>query len=385
LQYFIYFFLKKTSENFRFFALLKKEAIMLHQNDEELLADESFINYCLKRNEADMHAWMKIVRDNPGAAAHIEELRTLVILTSKGVQNIELKSQIAKLGRRIELAEETVASVSPVLGTRSISRKLMVAAACFLLIAATTIYYFVSSSNSSTSYRSSYITQPAEKKSLVLSDGTKVILNADSKLSIAPDFGNGERSVQLDGEAFFDVAHNASKPFVVHTTRMDIKVLGTAFNVKAYETDDLFETALIRGSVELSLKKEQKTIMLHPNEKYVLREVQPQVASSVESTTSREIHGEGLLPVKIDKVDTSIVEVSWTENKIAFVDEPFAQVVKKLERWYGVPIIVNDGVLLENLYTGSFRNESIEDVLSALQFSKPFTYKKENDVIRISK
>jgi ferric-dicitrate binding protein FerR (iron transport regulator) len=117
----------------------------------------------------------------------------------------------------------------------------------------------------------------------------------------------------------------------------------------------------------------------------VLREVQPQVASPVESTTRMKIHSEGLLPVKIDKVDTSIVEVSWTQNKIAFMDEPFAQVVKKLERWYGVPIIVNDGVLLENLYTGSFRNESIEDVLSALQFSKPFTYKKENDVIRISK
>ena len=358
---------------------------MLHQNDEELLADESFINYCLKRNEADMHAWMKIVRDNPGAAAHIEELRTLVILTSKGVQNIELKSQIAKLGRRIELAEETVASVSPVLGTRSISRKLMVAAACFLLIAATTIYYFVSSSNSSTSYRSSYITQPAEKKSLVLSDGTKVILNADSKLSVASDFGQEQRSVQLDGEAFFDVAHNAAKPFVVHTARMDVKVLGTAFNVKAYESDELFETALVRGSIELSLKKEKKTITLRPNEKYVLREVQPAVVSAEKRTATRKIHSEGLLPVKIDKIDTSIIEVSWTENKIAFVDEPFALVIKKLERWYGMSIIVDDDALLENLYTGSFRNESIEDVLSALQFSRPFTYKKENDIIRISK
>ncbi len=359
---------------------------MLHQNDEELLADESFINYCLKRNEADMHRWMKIVRDNPGDAAHIEELRTLIILTSRGVQDIELKNQIAQLGRRIErIEEETVAPVNPVSGTRSINRKLMAAAACFLLIAGTAIYYFVRSSKSSTSYQYSYVTQPAEKKSLVLSDGTKVILNADSKLSIAPDFGNRERRVQLDGEAFFDVAHHASKPFIVHTTRMDVKVLGTAFNVKAYKSDELFETALIRGSIELSLKREQKTIILHPNEKYVLHEVQPQVTPAAETRTGRKIHTEGLLPLKIDKIDTSIVEVSWIENKIAFVDEPFVQVIKKLERWYGVSIIVDDGGLLENLYTGSFRNESIEDVLSALQFSKPFTYKKENDVIRISK
>jgi ferric-dicitrate binding protein FerR (iron transport regulator) len=359
---------------------------MLHQNDEELLADESFINYCLKRNEADMHRWMKIVRDNPGDAAHIEELRTLVILTSRGIQDIELKNQVAQLGRRIErIEEETVVPVNPVPGTRSINRKLMAAAACFLLLAATTFYYFVRSGQSSTAYPSFYATQPAEKKSLVLADGTKVILNADSKLLIMPGFGGEERRVELDGEAFFDVTHNASKPFVVHTTRMDVKVLGTAFNVKAYETDDLFETALIRGSVELSLKREQKKIMLRPNEKYVLREVQPQVASPVESTTRMKIHSEGLLPVKIDKVDTSIVEVSWTQNKIAFMDEPFAQVIKKLERWYGVSINVEDDALMENLYTGSFRNESIEDVLSALQFSKPFTYKKENDVIRISK
>ncbi|HTN05482.1 FecR family protein [Agriterribacter sp.] len=358
---------------------------MLHQNDEELLADESFINYCLERNEADMHAWMQIVRDNPETAARIEELRTLVILAGKGLQNIELKNQMAKLGRRIELAEEAVASAKPVSITRSVNRKLIAAAACFLLIAATTTYYFVRSGKSPASYRSSYITQPAEKKSLVLSDGTKVILNADSKLSIAPGFGQEERRVQLDGEAFFDVAHNASKPFVVHTARMDVKVLGTAFNVKAYATDDLFETALIRGSVELSLKKEKKTVMLRPNEKYVLREIRPGVALAEESITGRKTHSEGLLPVKIDKVDTSIVEVSWTENKIAFADEPFAQVVKKLERWYGVSIIVDDDVLPGNLYTGSFRNESIEDVLSALQFSRPFTYKKENDVIRISK
>ena len=84
-------------------------------------------------------------------------------------------------------------------------------------------------------------------------------------------------------------------------------------------------------------------------------------------------------------MDTSIVEVSWTENKLAFMDEPFGDILKKLERWYGIHITVTDPSLMDNLYTGSFRNESIDDVLSALQFSKSFTYKKQGNDIIISR
>lgn len=360
---------------------------MLHQNDEELLADESFINYCLGLNEADILKWEKSLREDPSESSRIEELRALVLLTSQGVQNIELKNQIAELGRRIDIAEEAVATAGAVSRSRSVNWALLAAAACLVLIIGTAIFYFAGTHGISPALSPiAYATRPAEKKSFVLPDGSKVILNADSRLSVDAGFGEKERRIHLEGEAFFDVAHNASKPFIVQTSRMDVKVLGTAFNVKAYTTDNLFETSLIRGSIELSLKKEHKTVTLHPHEKYVLRETRPEAARAVEShpgSSKKDV--QGLAPVRVSKMDTSIVEVSWTENKIAFMDEPLGDVLKKLERWYGIHITVTDPSLMDNLYTGFFRNESIDDVLSALQFSKPFTYKKRGDDIIISK
>ena len=360
---------------------------MLHQNDEELLADESFINYCLGFNEGDILKWEKMLREHPSESARIEELRALVLLTSRGVQHIELKNQLTELERRINSAEEeAVAITGSASRNRSIRRMLMAAAACLVLIAGAAIFYLAGPTGAPpVADPLSYATKPAEKKSFVLPDGSRVILNADSRLSVDTGFGAKERRIHLDGEAFFDVAHNASKPFIVQTSRMDIKVLGTAFNVKDYTADDLFETSLIRGSIELSLKKEHKTVMLHPHEKYMLRETRTPATAAVRSQPRSSAGIQGLVPVKISKMDTSIVEVSWTQNRIAFMDEPLGDVLKKLERWYGIHITVTDPSLMDNLYTGSFRNESVDDVLSALQFSKPFTYKKQGDDIIISK
>lgn len=358
---------------------------MLHQTDEALLADESFINYCLGRNDADITMWTKIIQDNPAETARIDELRTIVLLTSRGIQNIELKNQIAELGRKIDLSEEEAAATGSAQKSRSI-KWVPAAAACLVLIAGAAIFYLVSTGTRPVASALSYTTQPGEKKALILPDGSKVIMNADSKLFVDAGFGEKERCIRLDGEAFFDVAHDASKPFIVQTSRMDIKVLGTAFNVNAYAADDLFEASLIRGSIELSLKKEHKTLTLRPNEKYVLRETRPEAAKAVGSDPGSGKTGVQVPAlVRVSKVDTSIVEVSWTVNRIAFMDEPFGDVLKKLERWYGIHITVTDSSLMDNLYTGSFRNESIDDVLSALQFSKPFTYKKQDNDIIISR
>ncbi|MCC6289528.1 MAG: DUF4974 domain-containing protein [Chitinophagaceae bacterium] len=363
---------------------------MLHLNDEELLADEGFINYCLGRNETDVKKWNKLILDNPADAVRLDELRTLVLLTSQGIQNIELKNQITELGRRIDLSEgEAVAITGSVYKRRSIGWTLMTAAACVVLIIGTTIFYRSQNRTVPADSPLSYITRLAEKKSLVLPDGSKVILNAGSHISLAPDFGQTDRKILLDGEAYFDVAHDTTKPFIVQTSSMDVKVLGTAFNVKAYATDATYETSLIRGSIQLSLKKEHKTILLHPNEKYVLKEETKNISAATVNTSgitpkSTQLP-EGLVPVKIDKKDTSIVEVSWTENKLAFADEPLDEVAKKLERWYGVKIEITDAGIAKNAYTASFRNEDIMNVLAALQFSRPFTFKKENDEIIISK
>lgn len=364
---------------------------MLHEDDESLLVNESFINYCLKRNEQDVLYWEKFIRDNPDELNRIEELKLMVLLTSHNIHEIELKNQIALLNEKIELSEALIEHNKSVPFTKIFTAwRIAAAAACILIITGFGYYYFSGSQTTAPSPTQIYFTKTTEKKSLLLPDGSKVILNAESNISVPADFGQKDRRVVLDGEAFFDVTHDANKPFIVQTSRMDVKVLGTAFNVKAYHTDAVYETALIRGSIQLSLKHKRTTVMLRPNEKYVLRDEEPnqdKVSPEAVITKKRNYVNieEGLVPVKIYKKDTTIAEVSWTDDKLTFVAEPLEEVAKKLERWYGVKIEITDPVIAGNPYTASFRNEDIMNVLAALQFSKPFTFKKENNEIVISK
>ncbi|MFT3703705.1 MAG: DUF4974 domain-containing protein [Agriterribacter sp.] len=365
---------------------------MLHDDDESLLADESFINYCLGRNAQDVLRWKRFIEDHPGELNRIEDLKMMVLLTSSNVHEIELKNQIALLNEKIEFSEGLIEPTKSVPSINNNRRWWMIAAAaCFVTICGLA-WYFIDQHNASApvSPVPTFATKPTQKKSFILPDGSTVILNAESSITLAPDFGQTSRRLTLTGEAFFDVTHDAAKPFIVETERMNVKVLGTAFNVKAYSTDAVYETSLLRGSVELSVKGESKTLMLHPNQKYVLanttaQENKPSLKSQQRIATIEKTNEEGLQPLKIIRKDTSIVEVSWTENKLAFADEPLSEVAKKLERWYGVKIVITDPGIANTAYNGSFRNEDIINVLSALQFSKPFTFQKQNDEIIISK
>ena len=114
-------------------------------------------------------------------------------------------------------------------------------------------------------------TAEGSRTHLTLPDGTKVWLNAGSHLSYGKTYNAATREVNLTGEAFFDVARNSQKPFLIHTARIDIQVLGTSFNVKSYPTDRTTEATLIRGSIEVSIKdRPSEKIILRPNEKLVI-------------------------------------------------------------------------------------------------------------------
>lgn len=356
---------------------------MSEQDAAGLLADESFINYCFGRNANDMAYWEEYLSVHPHEKEHLEELKAIVLLTSRSAKNAEMQSQLEKLKQSIDYQERiTIDAVRP----KYIARVSKVAAVIggILLTGILTWYYFSGTKNTQAVIASTkFATQKAERKSFVLPDGSKVVLNAESHISLSDHFNENDRVVELSGEAFFDVAHDASRPFVVKTNNMDVKVLGTAFNVKAYESDETSETSLIRGSVELSLKKENKKITLSPNEKYLLRTATSETNNQTEALTPLPAIASGLLPVRVSKKDTAIVEVSWAENKLVFVDEPFEELVKQLGRWYGINIEIADPSLKSIPYTASFRNEGIEDVLAALQFTKAFTFERKNDTIMI--
>ncbi len=221
-------------------------------------------------------------------------------------------------------------------------------------------------------------THNGSKTHLVMPDGTLVWLNAGSRLTYDRNFGTAYREVTLTGEAFFDVARNVERPFVIHTARIDVKVLGTRFNVKSYPTDRTTEATLIRGSIEVSIKdRPSEKIILKPNEKLVV--------ANDDSTLHRNVYGhhavngdESLVSIRKPTYETTtgaVIETSWVDNKLVFQDEEFGELEDRMERWYGMEIRFDNPRLEAWRFTGTFQNETIQQALEALKLTANFYYK----------
>jgi len=222
------------------------------------------------------------------------------------------------------------------------------------------------------------------KTNLILPDGSKVWLNAGSSLTYDSAYGKNIREVALSGEAFFDVVKNKEKPFIIHASKINVRVLGTEFNVRAYPSDKTTEASLIRGSIEVTFKdKPSSKIILKPNEKIVVdndRYLRDILTNShpVSQEKLHEIPGVDVKKLTYENKTGTIIETSWVENKLIFQDEAFDDLARQLERWYGVSIIFKNDRLKENRLTGSFKNETIRQALDALKFTASFNYGIDN-------
>jgi len=239
------------------------------------------------------------------------------------------------------------------------------------------------------------ISKPAEvatpngaRSKILLPDGTNVWLNSGSKIMYNKDLDTSSiREVYLSGEAFFDVVKNAGRPFIIHTAKMDVKVLGTRFNVKAYDDDQTTETSLIKGSVEVSLKNNPgRKYLLKPNQKLVLSNDLPVKAAKGMATVALPEVTTNLVEIKpltyLQGTETDI-ESSWTKNLLSFEDEAFIDVAKKMERWYDVSIEFKNKRWEDKFLNGSFEKESLEQALKALKYTTGFNYKIDHNKITI--
>jgi len=228
-------------------------------------------------------------------------------------------------------------------------------------------------------------TKNGSKSKLQLPDGTQVWLNSGSNISYENDFGGTSRQVKLTGEAFFDVVKDPLRPFVIHTATLDIKVLGTAFNVRSYPEEKVTETSLIRGAVEITLKaSSEKKIVLKPNEKLVVSNDSSSFIkdSSHAVNTLKKPTVMTLTQVHHLEKDSIATEMLWTRNKLVFDGETLSEVALKLERWYGVKVIIKGEELKDIEYTGVFSDDNLTEVLYALQLSGNFKYViRRNEVI----
>ncbi len=235
--------------------------------------------------------------------------------------------------------------------------------------------------------------KPGSRSQIILPDGTIVRLNGSSSLTYQKDFNEKVRNVYLDGEAYFDVTKDANHPFIVHTSNIDIKVLGTLFNVKCYEQDETIETTLLRGSIEVYNKADPSApkVILKPNEKLVFRKKTNEdflpknkiKADSVQNSSANDEISISAIPA--NQPDSLKEETSWLYNRLIIDDDNFIKMAEKMERWYGVKIQILNPELEKYRFKGIFQKETVEQALGALQLTARFTYKIENDTIKIMK
>jgi len=233
-------------------------------------------------------------------------------------------------------------------------------------------------------------TRPTLKSLITLPDGTVITLNSATTLRYPDSFGDGSREVYLDGEAYFDVAKDPQRPFIIHTNKMNIRVLGTAFNVKSYQNELMSETTLIKGSIEVTLSdRPSDRIILKPSEKLIVqdntsivRNTDKAAASHTDSTGKGTRYSLTNLTYFRNNTKT-VVETSWVENKLVFSDKDFTQLSGQLERWYGVHIVFENDKVQEYRFTGLFEKESLPEALDALKMIEPFNYRIRNSVVYI--
>jgi transmembrane sensor len=243
-------------------------------------------------------------------------------------------------------------------------------------VAASLIFYFFFYHNSNPAGKVNHSiaqnavsTKPGSESKLQLPDGTQVWLNSDSKIIYGESFLGEFREVQLTGEAYFDVAKDKEHPFIIHTQTMDLKVLGTAFNVRAYANEKNTETSLIHGSIEITLKNNpDKKIILKPDEKLIIQNsgFPVPVPQKEISGVNRERPLMILGRIHFREKDSSATETLWVKNKLAFDEESLESIASKIERWYDVKVVITDEKLKQAAFSAVFTDESLPEVIEAL-------------------
>ncbi|HVW61670.1 MAG TPA: FecR domain-containing protein, partial [Puia sp.] len=354
--------------------------------------NDSFIAYCFQSNEADVRYWEDYLRTYPGEGRTIDHARDMVLNLSILLQE---NGENAGLERSGEYQLITNLYEKEHLQTIDADRRphrariggnwlKMAAAAVFLAAVILPLVIKRATNTENLPGKEAPVqemmvltSQKGEKKIFYLPDSSKVILNAGSSLEVSKGFGEDNRTVSLEGEAYFDIKRHTRHPFRVRALGYDVTVLGTVFNIKAYAGEKTTELDLISGKVQVSEVGGAGKWMIKPLQKLVLpNNERTEAGGSVHPVVK------DLMPRRSDSI---ITETAWQQNRLEIVNETFGSMKNRLERWFNVKIVFADDQVREYPFTGYFSDESIQQVLKAFQYSYPFNYKIENDIVTIWK
>lgn len=214
------------------------------------------------------------------------------------------------------------------------------------------------------SYYNEVYVPKGEKSMVTLYDGTVIRLNSGSILRYPVIFRNDNREVYIEGEAYFDVAENKAKPFIVKTENINVKVLGTRFNVYAYPEEPVVCATLEKGAVEVTLENSNNRLNMKPGQQFLY------------CRTERKY--------QLKDVDTRL-HTSWINNILRFENTCLHEILKKMERWYDVKIEIEEGFNLNERFTVSIKTESLKEILDMLSITTNLDYEIKENVVRITK
>lgn len=196
----------------------------------------------------------------------------------------------------------------------------------------------------------------AGQKKLNLPDGTVVWLNGATKIHYYPGFNDTARHVELEGEAFFEVAHDPDRPFVVKTETLATTAIGTSFNINAYSQQEEIQVSLLTGKVEVS--DGSPAIVLEPGRALIY-----------------EKDSKNMSETTFDEEET----IGWKEGWLVFRNAGYEEVIMKLQNWYGMEITTQGDPSGAWRLTTAYKNESLSNILKNIRFGKPFNYELNNE------
>lgn len=340
----------------------------------------------------DLLNWVEKSKSNSSYFARIKNLWVAAHLENEN-PTISVENEYARFRYKQELktgaeAVDSRESIRSIPMKRCVWFALRIAAIIILLysIGGTITYIEMNSRNSYTEVS----TKRGEKTYLALADGTRIWLNSETSLRYPSKLDGKKVKVFLNGEAYFDVAKNPKRKFIVNTASIDIAVLGTSFNVKSYSADNTIETTLEEGKISITGKMGEfhikEPLVLLPNQQATFikdvqeynvettkipvdektEPIQDERETNIEDTKRPEI-------LHSEKIDSKLY-TSWKDGKMIFKSERFKDVTQQMERWYDMKIEITNEELKDIRYTGVFEKETIEQALNALSLSFPFHY-----------
>lgn len=328
----------------------------------DFLMDESFYNCVINYNCEDGKFWESWLVDHPDKMNDADQAKKILKTISFKDKGFD-KQKITDLWEKIK--SESIEEASPVAEVRNINYWKYIKVAAVILpfaIAAVMFLIFHEAPGENRIAEQILIEKSnpkGEKRTVFLSDGSRVKLNAESKLIFLNPFDDHERVIHLEGEAFFEVAPDSKRPFIVKSGNLETTVLGTSFNVLAYPQDNNIVIAVRSGKVavkDVKLKTQNdhnSNILLSPQEMAVY---------------SKKEH------VTVVSDFDPLKTFGWSEGTLFFDNACIGEFEKKLERWYGVDIVIQRNQPIAKGITGVFKNQSLEEILMGTKDASEFNY-----------